>query len=267
MGTADYKLQLLEQTYNLFQGQPASIAGSLVSAQIYDIDDFTDIDVFFDSSQALHYGLAHAVSQGYTIAKQSKRKLGFTHRWGGKGFHVETYRLDGPDGNELNISKKLLGGQPVRTLTGVLHSFDFGFLLAGYDCLMPTFEDAWLDLRPAYFPKQMAAGEALPMIPDKGRAWVAGEFGQNNAIRQAHRAAKYGLRGYDLTAIAPQLVTGYRIAAEDQLERDTDPAKDLAEAYLAIADLLEFHSWDLLMDSCKQLGFNEPIEHIKAVFD
>lgn len=267
MGAADSKLQLLEQVYDLFQGQPASIAGSLVSAQLYDIDDFTDVDVFFDSSQALHYGLAHAISKGYQLAPQSKRKLGFTHRWGGKSFHVETYRLDSPDGHELNISKKLLGGQPVRTLTGVLHSFDFGFLLAGYDCLMPDFESAWLDLRPAYFPKQMASGEALPMIPDKGRAWAAGEFGQNNAIRQAHRAAKYGLRGYDLMAIAPQLAGGYRIAAADQIERETTEASMLAEAYLSIADLIEFHSWDLLMDACNQLGFNEPIEHIKAVFD
>lgn len=267
MGAADDKLRLLEQAFDLFQGQPASICGSLVAAQLYGIDDFNDVDVFFDSSQALHYGIAHAVSKGYTLAPQSKRKLGFTHRWGGKPFHVETYRLDGPDGTELNVSRKMLGGNEVRTLTGVLHSFDFGFLLAGYDCLMPDFESAWLDLRPAYFPKQMASGEALPMIPDKGRAWVAGEFGRNNAIRQAHRAAKYGLRGYDMTAIAPQLVTGYRVAADDLLAAGSKPKEDLAEAYLAIADLIDFHSWDLLKEACEKLGFNEPVEHIKAVFD
>lgn len=261
------KGELLEQTYHLFQGQPASIAGSLVAAHLYGIDDFNDVDIFMDSHESLHFALGKLEAEGFELQPASARKMSFTHRWGRNNFHVETYRTFSPEGIEYNLSHKKLGGNSVRTLTGVLHSFDFGFLLAGYDCLAPTFEDAFLDLRLAYFPKEMSSGSALPMIPDKAQAWVRGEFGKNNAIRQAHRTAKYALRGYDMAAVVPQLVTGYQIAAADFIDRDTNESKFMGEIYLAIVEHMLLGDWEGLNDACAQLGFNEPVEHLKAVFD
>lgn len=261
------KLELLEQTFDLFQGQAASIVGSLVAAELYDIDDFSDIDVFFDSTHALHYGVSHAMSQGFKPDAFTRRKLALAHRWGGRRFHVETYRLYGDDGRELNLSHKLLANNPVRTTAGVLLSFDFGFLLAGYDCLASDFDEAFLDLRRGYFPKEYATNGPYPMVPDKGRAWVEGMFGQNSGVRQVHRTAKYALRGYDMSAVIPQLSQGYVHAAQDNLEQDTPRGHALADIYLTINDHLLAEEWQTILDACDQLGFNEPIETLQAVFD
>lgn len=264
--TTDQIKLLLEQVYNLFKGQPASLVGSAVSASLYNINTFNDIDVFFDSVEALHYGVATAEAGGYELDNYSKRKLGFSHRWGGKRFHVETYRLTKGD-VELNLSHKLLGGVPVRGTAQVLMSFDFGFLLAGYDCQADTFEDAFLDLRPAYFPKEHAVGGPYPMVLDKGREFVRGNFGTNNALRSAERIAKYALRGYDVSAIKPQMMAGYRAAAEDLLQIGSDEKELLAEIYMTILDHIKFAEWDEIIEACSQLGFNEPVARLQEVFD
>ncbi len=261
------KLELLEQTFDLFQGQAASIVGSLVSAELYNIDTFSDVDVFFDSSTALHYGIAHAQAAGYELDSFSKRKMTMTHRWGGKRFHVETYRLTNAANVELNLTYKMMGGEPVRGLAAVLLTFDFGFLLAGYDCLADTFEDSFLDLRQGFFPKEYATNGPYPMAPDKRRVWERAEFGQNNAIRQAQRTAKYALRGYDMSAVVPSLVTGYALAAQDQLARETPKGEALADVYLAIKERLEDEEWTEILEACEQLGFNSPVEEMQAVFD
>ena len=267
------KQELLEHTYRMFQGQPAAIAGSLVSADLAGIDEFNDVDVFFNSSAALHYALGYATLCGYELDTYSKRKMGFTHRWGNKPFHVETYRLNwhnlssGISDHELNISFKVLGGKPLRGLSEVLLSFDFGFLLAGYDCLAPTFEDSFLDLRPAYFPEAHASGGPYPLIPQKGREWMAGNFGQNNGIRSAHRLAKYAERGYDMSAIAPQMLSGYEQAAYDLSLTGRDKDSAIADIYLAIVELIKDEDWEEIISACDQLGFNEPIEKLQEVFD
>lgn len=258
---------LIQSSFDLFQGQAATICGSLVAKDEYGIDEFTDVDVFFDSSTALHFGLAHAKANGFSLDDWSQRKLTFNHRWGGKRFHVETYRLTDSNGVELNLTHKLLGGNSVRGTASTLLSFDFGLLLVGYDCLADSIEDARLDLRGGFFPEQHAVGGPYPMVPDKARAWVRGEFGQNSAIRQAERTAKYAMRGYDLSLVVPDLVLGYRKAALDQENRGTPNGSALSGIYLKLADLLEDEEWQEIRDGCLALGFDAPVPELQAVFD
>lgn len=260
------KLELLELAYCQFQGQAVSITGGLVAGEENGVDEYGDIDLFADSPAALQFALAHAIGKGWRLDDKSARKLTFAHRWGQRPYHVETYRLLGDEG-ELNLSYKTLGKIPVRGTAAVLLTFDFGFLLTGYDCLADSFQEARLDLRGGFFPKEHAAGGPYPMVPDKARAWERGEFGMNTAIRQAQRTAKYALRGYDMSAIVPQLITGYERQSLDQMELCTPKGDAISDIYAAIANTMRFEEWEELLEATSQLTFNAELHEIQAVFD
>ena len=258
--------QVLRDVFALFQGQAASLVGSAVSANEYGLDTFTDVDVFFADKSALQYGLGLCVAQGWVLHPTSERRLKFTHRWGGKAFHVETYRLD-KDGVELNLTVKLLGGKPVRNTAEVLLSFDFGALLVGYDCLADSFEDARLDLRPAFFPQFDTKSSAYPMVPDKRRAWVRGEFGKYNSFRQAERVAKYAMRGYDMSYVVPDLITGYEQRVEDLQLNPTPHNLALIDIYVQLCEHLDAQEWELVFEAMHELDANAELEELQVVFD
>jgi hypothetical protein len=145
---------------------------------------------------------------------------------------------------EVNVVYKTFEKQPVKRLSLVLESFDFGHLATGYELRTGEYRD----MRSFFFPR-VADFSALPLLPDRADRWNNGLITQYTGIRQAGRAVKYHGYGYDMSNVMPALITGYRIAAAHHADH-FDPEKvTLGLIYDRLADHLEDGDYDKVREA------------------
>lgn len=247
----------LRELRGLLFGQHACIAGSAVAAETYGLDlSYDDIDVFAYGSSSLISIATLLLGNGFTFASANEamkwdRWLSWDLNIGWKTNSIKLRgHQDGTalDDYEVNVVYKTFEKQPVKRLSLVLESFDFGLLATGWDLHSGTHRD----MRPYFFPNH-ASYDVLPLLPDRQDRWVNGLVTQYTGIRQAGRAVKYIGYGYDLSAVIPVLTNGYRIASMHH-EDHFDPEKRvLGEIYGRLADHLEDGEFDKIREADKLL--------------
>ena len=243
-------------------GMPVFIAGSCVAAHTYGKQDWSDLDVFVPSQPVLFATVQHLLDMGYVPAERFDRVWARWLRYGLKGWHTNSMRLEAPNGVETNVVFKIVDGHPTTTLAQVLESFDFGLLATGYD----VEADIWRDLRPYLFPGYMLDGP-LPLMPNKRDNWRNGFVSRYNGLREAGRYTKYHQYGYDMSLVKDDLVTGYQMAASYHSSRFEDEHHRLAEIYDALADRIDADQIDELVEFYKQLNYNDPLDDIMAALE
>lgn len=246
----------LTELRSVLAGSYACIAGSAVAAHHYSLPfSYTDIDVFAYSNSSLISTTSILLERGFNFAS-SNEEMKF-ERWLAwdlnVGWRTNSVKLVGKidasvQDYECNVVYKQFEKQPVKRLSLVLESFDFGHLAMGYE--LRTNE--WRDMREFFFPSAPDF-KALPLLPDRHDRWVNGLITQYTGIRQAGRAVKYMNYGYDLSNVVPVLVIGYRIAAGHHADH-FDPEKvTLGQIYDRLADHLEDGEYDKIIEADKLL--------------
>lgn len=250
--------QALAHVTPLLHRSPVFVAGSCVAAQAHGLPDgYSDLDVFVPTEQVLISTITTLLSNGYVMDDRFSRVWERWLRYGFKGWHTNSMKLESPHGVEVNCVYKIADGHPTTSLAQVLESFDFGLLGMGYD--MET--DQYRDLRPYLFPGYDLAGP-LPLMPSKRGAWRSGFISQYNGLREAGRYAKYHTYGYDLSLVKDDLVHGYHmVAAYHRTSFDEDKLL-LAEIYETLAFKIKTDEIDELAESYKSLDFKDSLELI-----
>lgn len=242
----------LRELRGLLHGAHACIAGSAVAAETYSLPySYDDIDVFAFGNSSLISITNTLLERGFTFASSNEEMK--WDRWLAWdlniGWRTNSVKLKGRIGHglddyEVNIVYKTFEKQPVKRLSLVLESFDFGHLATGWDLRTGTYRD----MRPYFFPNAIDF-TALPLLPDRQDRWDEGLITQYTGIRQAGRAVKYMGYGYDLSNVIPVLVNGYRIAAGHHAGH-FDPEKvTLGEIYSRLADHLEDGDFDKIKEA------------------
>lgn len=240
----------------LLGGSHGCIAGSAVAAEAYALSNaYDDIDVFAYGNSSLISIASILLSKGFTFASDNERMK--WERWLSWdlniGWRTNSIKLVGHvdprlDDYEVNVVYKTFEKQPVKRLSLVIESFDFGLLATGWDLRHGT----WHDMRPYFFPGA-STYISLPLLPDRQERWENGLVTQYTGIRQAGRAVKYMEYGYDLSQVVPTLIEGYRIAAGHHADH-FDPEKVvLGEIYSRLADHLEDGEFDKIREADKLL--------------
>jgi hypothetical protein len=240
-------------------GMPVFIAGSCVAAHTYGHQDFADLDVFTPSQPVLFATVQRLLDNGYVLTERYDRVWQRWLRFGLKGWHTNSAKLESLDGIETNVVFKIVDSHPTTSLGQVLESFDFGLLGRGYD----VEHDQWRDMRPYLFPGMDPQGP-LPLMPNKRFNWRKGFVSQYNGLREAGRYTKYHGYGYDMSLVADDLVLGYRMAALYHAGRFDERDKALAEIYQSLADRIEGHEIDELVEFYRTLDFNDPLDEIMS---
>lgn len=229
-------------------GLPACIAGSSVAALVYDkpLGENADIDVFCYTEETLIAALtilrAHP---NFTLNERFERVYFRWLKYGLRNWHTNSIKFDHTHGFQVNLVYKLTGGHPNNSLSGVIESFDFGLLGAGFDLSLDT---QLRDLRPFLFPGYDLDGP-LPLMPNKQEAWKNGFISQYNGLREAGRYAKYYLYGYDMSLIQPVLVDGYELAVRYLRDRGDEDKSKLADIYEAIASKILLNEAEELVEA------------------
>jgi hypothetical protein len=246
----------LRELRGLLHGSHACIAGSAVAAETYSLPhSYDDIDVFAYGNSSLISIASILLERGFTFATPNEQMK--YERWLAWdlniGWRTNSVKLVGHvdpklADYEVNIVYKTFEKQPVKRLSLVLESFDFGHLATGWDLRNGEYRD----MRPYFFP-QHTSFQALPLLPDRQDRWADGLITQYTGIRQAGRAVKYIGYGYDLSNVIPVLVKGYRIAAQHHVDH-FDPEKvALGQIYDRLADHLEDSEFDKIREADKLL--------------
>jgi hypothetical protein len=254
LGTVRQDVNLpIKELLTALGGAHGCIAGSAVAAQEYGlINSYDDIDVFAYGNSSLISIANTLLERGFTFASDNEAmKYDRWLAWDlNIGWRTNSVKLKGHLGShagedyEVNIVYKTFEKQPVKRLSLVLESFDFGHLASGYELR----SGEWRDMRPYFFP---GASDylVLPLLPDRQDRWVNGLITQYTGIRQAGRAVKYMGYGYDLSQVTPMLITGYRIAAAHHADH-FDPEKVvLGQIYDRLADHLEDGDHDKIREA------------------
>lgn len=233
-------------------GAHGCIAGSAVAAETYGLEhSYDDIDVFAYGNSSLISIAATLLERGFRFASDNEAmKFDRWLAWDlNIGWRTNSIKLKGSihnnvDEYEVNVVYKTFEKQPVKRLSLVLESFDFGHLATGYE--LRTSE--WRDMRPYFFPGA-SNYISLPLLPDRQDRWVNGLITQYTGIRQAGRAVKYLRYGYDMSQVMPTLIKGYRIAADHHADH-FDPEKvTLGLIYERLADHLEDGEFDKVKEA------------------
>ena len=250
-------LALAELT-RLLHRSPSFVAGSCVAAQTYGKPDgWSDLDIFVPTEQVLISTIQTLLDNGYVLHDRFDRVW---HRWlryGMKGWHTNSMRMQSPQGIETNVVYKIVDGHATTTLAQVLESFDFGLLGMGYDMETGTFRD----LRGYLFPNMDPNGP-LPLMPNKRDAWRNGFISQYNGIREAGRYTKYFRYGYDLSLVEDDLVHGYRMVASYHMSSFDSDKHVLSEIYSVLADRIEDHAVDELEEFYASVDYKDPLEQM-----
>lgn len=242
----------LRELRGVLLGSNACIAGSAVAAETYSLPhSYDDIDVFAYGNSELIAITTRLLERGFHFASDNEAMK--FERWLAWdlniGWRTNSVKLKGKVDNkldeyEVNVVYKTFEKQPVKRLSLVLESFDFGHLATGWDLRTGTYRD----MRQFFFPNAVDYS-ALPLLPDRMDRWENGLITQYTGIRQAGRAVKYHGYGYDLTNVLPTLITGYRIAAGHHADH-FDPEKVvLGEIYSRLADHLEDGEFDKIKEA------------------
>jgi hypothetical protein len=237
--------------------EPVFLAGSCVAAEAHGFTSFSDVDLFVPTQQVLMTTSQILLSNGATLDDRFDRVWHRWKRYGLKGWHTNSLKLELISGVEVNVVFKMVDGHPTTSLAQVLESFDFGLLGVGYDIESGQYRD----MRPFLFPQYDINGP-LPLMPNKRDNWLNGFISQYNGLREAGRYAKYHGYGYDLTAVAMDLVHGYRMAAMYHSGSFKKEGPWLSQIYTKIADLIEGGDVDELTTSYQLLDFNDPLDQI-----
>lgn len=242
----------IKELLSTLNGAHACIAGSAVTAQEYGlVHSYDDIDIFAYGNSSLISIANTLLERGFCFGSDNERMK--WDRWLAWdlniGWRTNSVKLVGRidqsiEPYEVNVVYKTFEKQPVKRLSLVLESFDFGHLATGYE--LRTGE--WRDMRPFFFPGA-SNYISLPLLPDRQDRWVNGLITQYTGIRQAGRAVKYMGYGYDLSNVIPMLISGYRIAAAHHADH-FDPEKvTLGEIYDRLADHLEDGDHDKIREA------------------
>jgi hypothetical protein len=246
----------LRELNSTLRGAHACIAGSAVAAAAYDLPhSYDDIDVFAYGNSSLIAIANTLLERGFAFASDNEAmKYDRWLAWDlNIGWRTNSIKLKGKvdqalDEYEVNVVYKTFEKQPVKRLSLVLESFDFGHLATGYELRTGEYRD----MRPFFFPGYTSYMQ-LPLLPDRQDRWVNGLITQYTGIRQAGRAVKYQRYGYDMGAIFPVLIKGYRIAADHHADH-FDPEKvTLGLIYERLADHLEDGDYDKVVEADKLL--------------
>lgn len=235
------------------------MAGSLAAALTYDKSDcFGDVDVFVPTEQVMFATVQRLLDNGYVMDERFSRVW---HRWlkyGFKGWHTNSMKLESLDGFETNVIYKVTEGHPTASMAQVLESFDLGLLARGFDLEFMK----WRDMRSYLFPGEDPDGP-LPMMPDKESAWLQGFISWYNGLRQPWRYAHYAQDyGYDLRRVKPVLLQGYEIAASYHLSKTDDDNQNKGLIYSKISEQIEDDNFVELVQFYKMLDFNDPLDEI-----
>lgn len=258
--------QLINDVRAQLRGTPAFLAGSLVAEDVYGMPPaHSDVDIFYPTPFTLISSATKLMDKGYTIDQKFERVW---ERWldfGMGTWHTNSLRLHSPHGVETNLVYKLWGKQPVRTLSMVLESFDFGLLGAGWDLKTDTFRDMRSYLFGSQFDKDPMG--PLPLMPSKRNDWRAGFISQYNGLRESARYTKYIGYGYDLSLVKDDLVTGYRNAALYLTGHFKPEKQQLGLIYNTIADYIERDDIVGLESAHKLIDFNDPLDAIMEALE
>lgn len=234
-------------------GAHGCIAGSAVAAEQYGLhSSYDDIDVFAYGNSSLISIATSLLGNGFELASDNERMK--WDRWLAWdlniGWRTNSIKLVGSiDSNavepyEVNVVYKTFEKQPVKRLSTVLESFDFGHLASGYELK----DGRWHDMRPYFFPAT-SSYRNLPLLPDRHERWANGLITQYTGIRQAGRLVKYLGYGYDMSNVLPTVVQGYRIAAVHHADHFDPQKAALGEIYSRLADHLEDGEFDKIREA------------------
>lgn len=226
---------------NLLAGIPAAIAGSVMAAQYYGKDEFSDVDVFCYTPEAIILAAERLRVGGAVIWPRHERMLRRWHKYELGNWHTNSIKFH-LDDIEINLIYKTIGRHPVRSSAQVIESFDFGLLHMAYDLDL----GAYRSMCDYFFPGADPRG-ALPMLPDRREQWQTGFVSQYVGMRQFGRYAKYAKRGYDLSLVKPDLITGYELATEYHLGRGGDESMAYAQVFESVRDSIEDDRYDDLI--------------------
>lgn len=243
---------------------PVCIAGSVVAAETYGLALHTtsDVDVFCYTEQSLIAGVQRMLSAGFTLNDRFTRVWDRWLKFGMRGWHTNSIKLDDPSGLEVNLVHKLVGKHPLSSMSAVLESFDFGLLAVGYDMLTGNKHD----MRAYMFPGYDVDG-ALPLMPNKRDAWRQGLISQYNGTREPGRYAKYSAYGHDMSLVKDDLVQGYWAAADYWTNRGDPHHLQLAAIYNTIATKILRDEIDELLASGKVLPTLDSLDQIMEALE
>ena len=239
-------------------GYRAFLCGSAVAAEAYGLEDAAkDLDVFVPSEAMLIAVTQELLNLGYSLHERSQRIWARWLNYGVNGWHTNSIRLDSPEGIETNIVYKTVGKKPLRSLSQVLESFDFGCLAMGY-----TLEDGvFRDLRPYMFPTYPDYSK-LPLLPERHEAFTSGFVGQYQALRQFGRYARYHGYGHDMSLVKPALTEGYWSLSEFYSNHIKPELKPLGGIFETIAVYIEQDEFTLLTEAAEEIGFQDDLDKI-----
>jgi hypothetical protein len=248
----------IDEAAKNLEGQPVFLAGSAVAADEHGLPfGWSDVDLFVPSQQVLISVVQSLLDRGYVMDDRFSRVWYRWLRYGMKGWHTNSMRLESLGGVETNVVYKLVDGHPTTSLSQVLESFDFGLLGMGY-----TLEDGtFRDLRPYLFPGYDPKGP-LPMMPARRDNWRQGFISTYNGLREGARFGKYSGYGYDLSLVRDDLMMGYQMAALYLENHVKSEKRELGRIYRVILDKLAAHEDDELIAAYKQIDFNDPLAEI-----
>jgi hypothetical protein len=253
---------LIADVLQRVKGEPVYLAGSLVAAETYGLNDYHDVDLFCPTPQVFISLGTKLQMQGFKPDDRMVRTWERWLRYGFKTWHTNSFRLLDPNGAEWNLVYKLTDGHPTTSLSQVIESFDFGLLATGYDAE----HGIKRDLR-SYLFEGLDPNGPLPLMPNKRSNWRNGFISQYNGLRECGRYAKYLGYGYDLSLVKDDLSTGYWSAAA-YMSTTFDPEKQqLGKIYEAIATHIDLDNIDELTEASKKIDYKDSLDVIMEALE
>lgn len=249
---------VVDEMMRRLAGEPVFMAGSLAAAHSHDKPGaWSDVDIFVPTEGLLFATVKSLLVQGAVPIDYFDRVWHRWQRYGLRKWHTNSMRLETPSGVEVNIVYKITDGHPTTSLSQVLESFDFGLLATGWEMESGTYRD----LRPFLF-SGLDINGPLPLMPNKRDNWLQGFISQYNGLREGSRYLKYLGYGYDMSAVAADLVTGYNLASLYLTESFDADKKALGEIYERIGESIEIGDIAELASLYKVMDFNSPMAEI-----
>lgn len=249
---------VVDELMRRLHGEPVFMAGSLAAAYAHDKPEaWSDVDIFVPTEGLLFTTVKSLLMQGAVPFENFDRIWHRWQRYGLRKWHTNSMRLETPSGIEVNVVYKLVDQHPTTSLSQVLESFDFGLLATGWELETGVYRD----LRPFLFSGYDINGP-LPLMPNKASNWKQGFVSQYNGLREGMRYLKYLKYGYDMSAVASDLATGYRLAAMYHLDTFDAEKHALGEIYQRIAEAIDTDDIPDLEGLYSVMDFNSPMSEI-----
>jgi len=262
----------IRELRSTLHGHHACLAGSAVAAMEYGLPfSYDDIDVFAYGNSSLISIVTMLTERGFEFASDNEAmKFDRWLAWDlNIGWRTNSIKLrgyvDGPnplEPYEVNVVYKTFEKQPVKRLSMVLESFDFGHLAMGFELRTGQYRD----MRPYFFP-DVTDYKALPLLPDRHDRWANGLITQYTGIRQAGRAVKYHRYGYDMSLVMPTLIDGYLIAAMHHDDHFDPEKRTLGRIYQRLAEHLMSEEHDLILEADRMLPQWRDVDTILEALD